>query len=72
MLNFGTETSTKNYRQYVGKFPPPGKFIPERASVVLNTQNFNHDNYEPGKMIGLNKVTLEPGQGLVVKFMAGY
>lgn len=64
--------STDNYCLYDGKFPPAGKFVPDRGTVVLNTQNFEHSNYEIGKTVALNKITLKPGQGLVIKFWPGY
>ena len=71
-INFGQEASSDNYRNYRGKFPPPGKFVPERGSVVLNSQNFKHAEYDVGKMVGFDKITLEPGQGLVLQFWPGF
>ena len=71
-VNFGTEASTDNYTGYAGKFPPPGKFIPDQGSVVLNTLNFDHNRYDVGSVVDLEKLTLEPGQGLVIKFWQGH
>ena len=77
-INFGTKVSTDNYRKYSGKVARHttqatwDKFVPDEGTVVLNTQNFEHNQYDIGAIIDLESITLAPGQGLVIKFWAGY
>ena len=70
-MNVGRELAAGNFSGYSGKLLQPGNVIPDRGSVVLNTQNFDHDWYNIGEMVDLEKITLTPGQGLVIKFWPG-
>ncbi|XP_013421849.1 alpha-glucosidase-like isoform X2 [Lingula anatina] len=42
--------------------------LPENGLVKLNSGDFHHSDYNVGKEIKLNKISLNPGQFLVIKY----
>ena len=71
-VNFGNKTIETNFQVYDGKFYPPNKFIPETGYVVLNTGTSSKSKVPVKELIQLNQVSLEPAEGVVIRFWPGY
>lgn len=67
--NFGQAEKVENFRKYKGKFPPGQGFVPIKGYVVMNTHNDDiHSEVKENTFVQLSKVSLRPGQGLVIRF----
>jgi hypothetical protein len=66
--NFADTERVENFRRYDGKFPPGQGFVPQRAFLVLDSHAGNGSKLVENDFIKLDRVTLIPGQGLVMRF----
>ena len=67
-INVGDEVSVDNYREYPGDFPPKKVFVPYRGYVVHNTGSGESSGLSPTSVIHFEKITLYPGEGVVIRF----
>lgn len=69
-INIGDTQSTDNYRASPGGFPPNKASVPDRAYVVYTT-GVASSQLAPTALVSLEKLTLQPGEGVVIRFWSG-